>query len=95
MWNLGIVEGISQPWHSLAPSLGAESQGSCISWQQVYSRVDSRSMEVRNARITGGDLGHLILTDLRQSHSTITMMCPKKFKSAEKEARLQAAITAL
>ena len=41
-----IVEGISQPWHSLAPSLGAESQGSWISWQQVYSRVDSRSMEV-------------------------------------------------
>jgi len=48
----GSVEGISQPWHSLAPSLGAESQGSWISWQQVYSRVDSRSMEVRSTRIT-------------------------------------------
>jgi hypothetical protein len=48
---VNFVEGISQPWHSLAPRLGAESQGSWISWQQVYSRADSRSMEVRSTRI--------------------------------------------
>ena len=38
---------------ALAPSFGAKGQGSWISWQQVYSTVDSRSMEVRiRTRIT-------------------------------------------
>src|SRR5579859_3350622 len=40
------VEGISQPWHTLAPSLGAKGQVSWVSWQQVYSTVDSSSMEL-------------------------------------------------
>src|SRR5438105_2636686 len=46
------VECISQPWHSLAPSLGAKGQGSWISWQQVYSAVDSHSIEARSTRIS-------------------------------------------
>jgi hypothetical protein len=40
------VEGISQPWHSLAPTFGAKGQGSWISWHQVYRTVDSGSKEV-------------------------------------------------
>ena len=36
---LGFDEGISQPSHSLAPSLSAESEGYWISWQQVYKAV--------------------------------------------------------
>jgi hypothetical protein len=38
------AEGISQPWHCLAPRLGAKSQGSRISWKEVYRAVVSRSM---------------------------------------------------
>ena len=49
--RLSIVEGASRPWHSLAPSLGAEGQDPWTSWQQAYSAVDSRSMAIRNTRI--------------------------------------------
>jgi hypothetical protein len=38
------VEGISRPWHCLAPRLGAKSQGSWISWKEVFRAVVSRSM---------------------------------------------------
>ena len=38
-----IVEGISQPWHSLAPSQRIESQ---VPWQRVDRMVDSRAMEL-------------------------------------------------
>src|SRR5271170_671896 len=39
-----FVEGISQPWHCLAPRLSAKSQGSWISWKEVYRAVVSGSM---------------------------------------------------
>jgi hypothetical protein len=38
------VEGISQPWHCLAPRLSAKSQGSWVSWKEVYRAVASSSM---------------------------------------------------
>ena len=38
------VEGISQPWHCLAPRLNAKSQGSWISWKEVFRAVACRSM---------------------------------------------------
>jgi hypothetical protein len=45
------VEGISQPWHSLAPRLGAKGQGSWISWQQVLYSVGTFMSNKASTRI--------------------------------------------
>ena len=49
MTNERNDEGISQPSHSLAPSLSAESQGS---WQEVFQAVVFRSMKSKKLRVS-------------------------------------------
>jgi hypothetical protein len=55
----------------LAPNLSAKSQGSWISWQEVFKAVVFRSMKTKNLRVS--DLHHILVLRLKKMRDGFTI----------------------